>query len=128
MTGSFDIGFTTLKQEIVSDALPVRGTLPSWLSGTLLRTGPAQFEVGQHKYRHWFDGLAMLHRFSFHDGIVSYANRFLQSKAYQANREAGKITLRPIRAVPSSSGSLRPLRVKCRTTRMSALVNWAMTS
>jgi Retinal pigment epithelial membrane protein len=92
MTGSFDIGFTTLKQEIVSDALPVRGILPSWLSGTLLRTGPAQFEVGQHKYRHWFDGLAMLHRFSFHDGTVSYANRFLQSKTYQANREAGKIT------------------------------------
>jgi carotenoid cleavage dioxygenase-like enzyme len=92
MTGHFDIGFTTLSQEIVCDALPVRGTLPSWLSGTLLRTGPAQFEVGQEHYRHWFDGLAMLHRFSFHAGAVSYANRFLQSKTYQANREAGTIT------------------------------------
>ncbi len=92
MTGHFDIGFTTLNQEIVCDALPVRGTLPSWLSGTLLRTGPAQFEVGQEHYRHWFDGLAMLHRFSFHAGAVSYANRFLQSKTYQANREAGTIT------------------------------------
>ena len=50
MTGSFDIGFTTLKQEIVSDALPVRGALPAWLSGTLLRTGPAQFEVGNEHY------------------------------------------------------------------------------
>jgi beta,beta-carotene 9',10'-dioxygenase len=92
MTGSFDIGFTTLHQEIVSDSLPVRGTLPSWLSGSLLRTGPAQFEVGQEHYRHWFDGLAMLHRFSFQAGTVSYANRFLHSKTYQANREAGKIT------------------------------------
>jgi len=92
MTGSFDIGFTTLKQEIVSDALPVRGTIPAWLSGTLLRTGPAQFEVGNEHYRHWFDGLAMLHRFSFHDGTVAYANRFLHSKTYQANMEVGKIT------------------------------------
>jgi len=92
MTGSFDIGFTTLDQEIVRDSIPVQGTLPSWLLGSLLRTGPAQFEVGQDQYRHWFDGLAMLHRFSFHEGAVSYANRFLHSKTYQHNMEAGKIT------------------------------------
>ena len=92
MTDSFDIGFTTLNQEIVCNSLPVQGTLPSWLSGTLLRTSPAQFEVGHEQYRHWFDGLAMLHHFSFHAGAVSYANRFLQSKTYQANKEAGKIT------------------------------------
>ena len=40
---------------------------------------------------HWFDGLAMLHRFSFADGDVSYANRFLESKAYRAARDQGKI-------------------------------------
>src|SRR5260370_1932596 len=34
----------------------------------------------------------MLHCVSFHNGTVSYANRYLQSKTYQANREAGKIT------------------------------------
>jgi beta,beta-carotene 9',10'-dioxygenase len=33
----------------------------------LLRTGPAKFEVGKTSYRHWFDGLAMLHRFAFAD-------------------------------------------------------------
>ena len=32
--------------------------------------------------RHWFDGQAMLHRFAFADGKVSYANRFLETKAY----------------------------------------------
>jgi len=91
MSSPFRVGFTTLKQEIVCDSLPVQGTLPSWLSGTLLRTGPAQFEVGQHQYRHWFDGLAMLHRFSLHDGNVSYANHFLQGRTYQENKEEGKI-------------------------------------
>ena len=29
---------------------------------------------------HWFDGLAMLHRFSFAGGSVSYANRFLEGQ------------------------------------------------
>ena len=42
-----------------------QGTPPAWLSGVLLRTGPAKFEVGNTAYRHWFDGLAMLHRFAF---------------------------------------------------------------
>ena len=36
---------------------------------------------------HWFDGFAMLHRFSFADGDVSYANRFLESRAYRAARD-----------------------------------------
>ena len=42
--------------------------------------------------RHWFDGLAMLHRFGFADGHVSYANRFLESKAYRAAAETGEIS------------------------------------
>ena len=41
--------------------------------------------------RHWFDGLAMLHRFGIADGAVSYANRFLESKAYRAARDEGEI-------------------------------------
>ena len=42
--------------------------------------------------KHWFDGLAMLHRFSFAEGTVSYANRFLQTRAYRAARERGTIS------------------------------------
>ena len=38
------------------------------------------------------DGLAMLHRFSFADGDVSYANRFLETKAYRAAKENGELT------------------------------------
>src|SRR5579884_107061 len=92
MTGKFRAGFTTLKEEISLDRLPMRGSVPAWLSGSLLRNGPAQFEVGKQRYRHWFDGLAMLHRFSFHEGEVGYANKFLQSPSYKKARESGKIS------------------------------------
>jgi beta,beta-carotene 9',10'-dioxygenase len=85
------VGFESLEQEGELNALPVEGALPSWLAGTLLRTGPAKFEVGGRSYRHWFDGLAMLHRFSFAGGTVGYANRFLQSKAYRAASSGGRI-------------------------------------
>jgi carotenoid cleavage dioxygenase-like enzyme len=81
------LGFSTLERETTVDELELRGELPSWLEGSLLRTGPAQFEAGEQHMRHWFDGMAMLHRFTIADGRVSYANRFLESRAYRAMRE-----------------------------------------
>lgn len=78
------LGFATLEEEVTADALELSGALPSWLAGSLLRTGPAKFEVGAQRMRHWFDGLAMLHRFTIADGRVSYRNRFLESRSYRA--------------------------------------------
>jgi beta,beta-carotene 9',10'-dioxygenase len=88
---AFTQGFRTQEKEVEIDALPVRGTVPDWLSGTLVRVAPAQYEVGGHRYRHWFDGLAMLHRFGFDHGRVNYANRFLQTPAYRDNNASGSI-------------------------------------
>jgi beta,beta-carotene 9',10'-dioxygenase len=76
-------GFRTLDTETPGVELEWRGTPPAWLNGALLRTGPAKFEIGGATYKHWFDGLAMLHRFSFAGGRVRYANHFLQSGAYR---------------------------------------------
>jgi carotenoid cleavage dioxygenase-like enzyme len=41
--------------------------------------------------RHWFDGLAMLHRFGFREGEVSYANKYLRSPQYQHIHREGRI-------------------------------------
>ena len=86
------LGFQTLHQELRHVSLPVEGTLPPWLAGALLRTGPAKFEVGSRGYNHWFDGLAMLHRFAFADGQVTYTSRFLESRAYRSARDTGRMT------------------------------------
>ena len=102
-------GFESLENETHVDALPVQGELPAWLTGSLIRTGPAKWEVGEQAMSHWFDGLAMLHRFAFADGDVSYANRFLESKAYRAARETRRDhatrSSRPTPAARSSSAS-----------------------
>jgi len=84
-------GFYSMEQEVALSDLPVIGVVPHWLHGTLLRNGPAKFEAGQQQLRHWFDGLAMLHKFSFADGRVSYANKFVASPQYQAVREQDKL-------------------------------------
>jgi beta,beta-carotene 9',10'-dioxygenase len=91
------LGFATLEQEVVVDELSLSGELPTWLRGSLLRTGPAKFEVGDtaaggaQQMRHWFDGLAMLHRFTIDQGRVSYGNRFLESRSYRAAQARGRI-------------------------------------
>jgi beta,beta-carotene 9',10'-dioxygenase len=90
-TAGYTLGFRTLENEVVVDALPVEGALPPWLAGSLLRTGPAKFEVGDRSVRHWFDGLAMLHRYTIEDGRVSYASRFLRGKAFRAAEETGEL-------------------------------------
>jgi beta,beta-carotene 9',10'-dioxygenase len=84
-------GLETLEDEVRVDELPLDGALPEWLTGSLVRTGPAKWEVGDRTMNHWFDGFAMLHRFGIADGRVSYANRFLETKAYRAAKETGEI-------------------------------------
>ncbi len=69
----------------------MEGRLPEWLTGSLLRTGPARFEFEDQKLNHWYDGMAMLHKFTFRDGKVSYANRFLESEVYQLGLETGRL-------------------------------------
>jgi beta,beta-carotene 9',10'-dioxygenase len=83
-TATTELGFTSLEEETRVDALPVRGALPGWLTGALVRVTPAKLEVGERRVDHWFDGLAMLNRFGFADGRVSYASRFIESRSYEA--------------------------------------------
>src|SRR5215211_5214995 len=76
-------GFTSLAEETAVDRLPVSGEVPAWLTGALIRVTPALLEIGGRRLAHWFDGVAMLNRFGFADGRVSYKNRFLDSRAYR---------------------------------------------
>ena len=100
------LGLTNLDEEIVVDQLDLEGELPSWLGGSLLRTGPARWDLGQQTVNHWFDGLAMLHRFTIAGGRVSYANRFLRSKAFEAAKD-GRIGLAEFGTDPCRSAFKR---------------------
>jgi carotenoid cleavage dioxygenase-like enzyme len=85
-------GFQTLAAEISLPALPVQGSIPEWLTGTLLRVGPGRYEWGPDRYRHWFDGSGMIHKFSFAKGNVGYANRYVRGTAFVDNERVGRIT------------------------------------
>jgi beta,beta-carotene 9',10'-dioxygenase len=90
MNNQFKGGLETQSHEIAVEELSVEGNIPEWLVGSLVRNTPAQYEIKERSFRHWFDGLAMLHSFTFENGRVSYRNRFIQSKAYRENNETGE--------------------------------------
>jgi Lignostilbene-alpha,beta-dioxygenase and related enzymes len=85
------LGFQSVTTEYDDHTPRVEGTIPGWLSGTLIRNGPGRFTVGDQRVNHWFDGLAMLRRYAFDDGAVQYSNRLLRTEAY-ADAEAGRLT------------------------------------
>lgn len=68
----------------------IKGNLPCWLNGTLIRDGPGKFEYDKTSYNHWFDGQALLHRFHIQDGHVTYSNRFVRSQCYVDSLKHGK--------------------------------------
>ena len=86
--------------QTVSDNIPptkatVTGKVPSWLrGGRLLRVGPGMFDVGDRSsFKHWFDGLAMLHSFEFAEDAneVTYTGRFLETSVYKKSKAAGRL-------------------------------------
>ncbi|SIR60100.1 carotenoid oxygenase family protein [Natronorubrum thiooxidans] len=91
MTTAYGPGFRSLTAEVHDHRPVVDGTIPEWLSGTLVRNGPGRFEAGDRRVTHWFDGLAMLRRYAFDDGQLRYSNRFLRTDAY-ADAVDGRLT------------------------------------
>ncbi len=80
-----------LETEVANSPLSIEGRVPKWLSGSLLRNGPIKVTVDGKSNLHWFDGLAMLHLFSFKNGEVHYTNRFLRSNAYDTVFREGSL-------------------------------------
>jgi beta,beta-carotene 9',10'-dioxygenase len=75
------LGFADQTEEVRVDALAVSGAVPGWLHGALVRVTPAQMDFADRSVTHWFDGMAMLNRFGFEAGGVSYASAFLDTDA-----------------------------------------------
>ena len=72
-------------------AAEVQGIIPEWVNGTLLRNAPAKYEFGKHSYKHWFDGLSLLHAFVIEKGKVSYHSKYLETKAFTKGSDQQRI-------------------------------------
>jgi carotenoid cleavage dioxygenase-like enzyme len=84
-----DGNFAPVDKEITTDSLKVIGEIPPDLSGMFVRNGPNPqwTPIGQY---HWFDGDGMLHGVRIRNGKATYRNRYVQTKGWKIEQEAGK--------------------------------------
>ncbi|XP_038634401.1 beta,beta-carotene 9',10'-oxygenase-like isoform X2 [Scyliorhinus canicula] len=83
--------FMTAEETPEPIPVKVKGEIPKWLRGNLLRNGPGKFEFGNDNYNHWFDGMALMHQFKIEDGNVTYMSKFLRSETYRTNSANNRI-------------------------------------
>ncbi|KAG0234625.1 hypothetical protein BGW42_006376 [Actinomortierella wolfii] len=78
--------------------LTVKGEIPSWLEGSLYRSGPGNYDLksdsGKEVHiQHWFDGLAQLHKYEIHrGGRVTYRSRNTSNDLRERYKKAEKVT------------------------------------
>jgi carotenoid cleavage dioxygenase-like enzyme len=82
--------WTPLHEEVDAEDLEViEGAVPTDIAGMYIRNTENQVHqpLGRH---HPFDGDAMLHRIEFSGGRVRYGNRFVRTRCFAAEQEAGE--------------------------------------
>lgn len=87
-----DVWFRSCNEEVIEPIEgKIKGTIPKWINGSLLRNGPGNWKVGDMTFQHLFDCSALLHRFAIKNGTVTYQNRFIQTETLKKNTQAQRI-------------------------------------
>jgi all-trans-8'-apo-beta-carotenal 15,15'-oxygenase len=104
------LGFESLEAEHAeAHELPVEGTVPRDLDGTLYRIGPARHDVYGERYRHWFDGDGMVHALTLGPDGARYRNRFVGTEKKRREDVAGRRLFGGF-GTPPAGGPLARLR------------------
>ncbi len=70
--------YAPVDTELTKLRLPIEGSIPSELRGTLLRNGPNPIAPDPAMY-HWFGGDGMVHAIELRDGEARYRNRWVRT-------------------------------------------------
>ena len=69
----------------------VVGTIPEWVRGSYIRSGPGVFDLKNNfTLNHIFDGYAVISKFEFNGNQVTFDKKYLQSDAFQRASHAGR--------------------------------------
>ena len=82
--------YAPVVKEIITDTLNVIGEVPKDLCGTYMRNGPnPQFHPVSYTYP--IDGDGMVHAVTLTAGKASYKNKYVETAAFLAEKQAGKV-------------------------------------
>ena len=81
--------WTPLREEVdATDLEVIEGAIPADLDGVYLRNTENQVHQPLGRF-HPFDGDGMIHLIDFKDGKATYRNRFVRTRGFEAEQEAG---------------------------------------
>jgi all-trans-8'-apo-beta-carotenal 15,15'-oxygenase len=86
--------FASVPEEGAYRIARVEGALPPYLRGTYLLNGPARFQRGDLRYRHWLDGDGMVAALRFDDDGASVVHRYVRSTKWVDEEAAGRALYR----------------------------------
>ena len=86
--------FTLDVVEHAAVPLAVDGEIPAYINGTAYFNGPARFERGGLKYKHWLDGDGMVCAFDVRSGSPRLSNRFIRSEKFTREEAEGRAIFR----------------------------------
>ena len=94
MLRAFSEVLRNVETELTDEPLTVQGELPPGLDGVLFRNGPGLFSIGGRRYGHPFDGDGHIVRIEIGPDGVRYSNRFVRTREYIAEQQAGRMLYR----------------------------------
>ena len=89
LQGAWRPSYNEWEATFASGDVEVIGTIPPDIDGVYVRTGENQINQPIGRY-HPFDGDGFIHSMSFKGGKASYRSRFVRTKGFQAEQEAGR--------------------------------------
>jgi all-trans-8'-apo-beta-carotenal 15,15'-oxygenase len=88
-------GWKTLGTESLGPTVAtLAGRWPSSLTGTLFRNGPAWFDRGAVRYRHWFDGDGLVRAWRIGGGKVSHSARMVATQKFVHEQSVDRFEVR----------------------------------
>ena len=96
----------TLTKEIIKPINgEVIGNIPEWIIGCLIQNGCGSYKIGDITLNHVFDGMALLQKFNFENGNVTYQCRFVKSKAYESIKTRNRMAFGEFGTTTTSNGN-----------------------
>jgi carotenoid cleavage dioxygenase len=101
--------YAPIHSEIAAEQLEVIGELPRDLAGVFVRNSSNPRFLPEGRY-HWFDGDGMIHAIHFDEGKASYRNRWIRTKAFLAEEEAGRALWKGVTERPDFTNPRGPFK------------------
>lgn len=92
MTREYEMAFDHVEKEIKKHELESSGSIPKWINGCFYRNGPGLLKTSNASFKHWFDGLAIIHQFDIKEGKVYYQSKYIDGNVKKELKDNDRIS------------------------------------